>query len=64
MEDKKLYRKSQGKMITGVCAGLADYFQVDANLVRALCLLLALSGPGIIGYLACTVLIPEYRDQD
>lgn len=34
--DKKLYRNRKNGMVGGVCAGLADYFEVDRVLVRIL----------------------------
>lgn len=34
--DKKLYRNRRKGMVGGVCAGLADYFEVDRVLVRIL----------------------------
>lgn len=34
--DKKLYRNRNKGIVGGVCAGLADYFEVDRKLVRIL----------------------------
>ena len=34
--EKKLQRDSRNKVIGGVCAGLANYFDIDASLVRLL----------------------------
>ena len=34
MEMKKLYRSETNKMIAGVCGGIAEYFDIDATLVR------------------------------
>lgn len=34
--DKKLYRNRHKGLVGGVCAGLADYFEVDRVLVRIL----------------------------
>lgn len=34
--DKKLYRNRRKGIVGGVCAGLADYFEVDRKLVRIL----------------------------
>lgn len=31
---KRLYKSSTDKMISGVCGGLADYFNVDVTIVR------------------------------
>ena len=32
--EKKLYKSSKKKMIDGVCAGIAEYFNIDPTLVR------------------------------
>ena len=34
--EKRLVRNVQDKKIAGVCAGLADYLDIDATLVRGL----------------------------
>jgi len=34
--DKKLYRNRRKGIVGGVCAGIADYFEVDRKLVRIL----------------------------
>jgi phage shock protein C len=31
---KRLLRPREGRMVAGVCVGLADYFGIDVNLVR------------------------------
>lgn len=36
MGARKLYRRTDQRMIGGVCAGLAHYFDLPVNLVRAL----------------------------
>lgn len=36
---KKLYRNRQNKIIGGVCAGLADYFDVDVVIVRIIAII-------------------------
>lgn len=57
--NKKLYRNTGNKMIAGVCAGIADYINIDPTLVRLLWALIGLSGAGIVAYLACALIIPE-----
>ena len=49
-----------GRMLAGVCAGIADYLAVDATIVRvAFAVFTFLGGAGIPAYLACLLLIPE-----
>lgn len=46
--EKKLYKSSKNKMIDGVCAGVAEYFNIDPTLVRiGLVLFSAMGGAGI-----------------
>ena len=43
-EPRKLYRSRTHRMVAGVCGGLAEYFNIDATVIRALFLLLAVFG--------------------
>lgn len=55
-----LRRAYHGRMVGGVAAGLADYFAVDATIVRVAFVALALLGGAALPiYLACVLLIPE-----
>jgi phage shock protein C len=57
---KKLYRSQTDKKIAGVCGGLAEYFDIDATVVRIIFIILLLPGgfPGLIPYLILWVLVP------
>jgi phage shock protein PspC (stress-responsive transcriptional regulator) len=51
-------------MIAGVCAGIADFFDVDPNLVRLAFVVLGLvGGLAVPLYLAGWVLIPDEGDE-
>jgi phage shock protein PspC (stress-responsive transcriptional regulator) len=59
---KTFRRRMQGSAIAGVCAGLADYFGIDALIVRlAFVGLTLISGglPGIILYLVMAFVVPS-----
>jgi phage shock protein PspC (stress-responsive transcriptional regulator) len=57
---KKLYRDDYNKMIGGVCKGLADYFDIDVSIVRALFLLtLIFKGGGVIVYIVLMIVLPK-----
>ena len=56
---KRLYRIESGKMLAGVCGGIAEYFDIDPTLVRALWVLFILGGSGILLYIILAVLIPS-----
>jgi phage shock protein PspC (stress-responsive transcriptional regulator) len=48
-------------MIAGVCGGLAEYFSVDAILVRIAAVVLALTahGAGLLAYLIFWIIVPQ-----
>jgi phage shock protein PspC (stress-responsive transcriptional regulator) len=55
-----LTRPREGKVIAGVCAGLADRFGWSPNVVRVLFVLSCLlPGPQVLLYLALWVLMPK-----
>ena len=58
--DKTLYR-SRDSVVGGVCAGLADYFDLDAVIVRTLAIVLALvtSGGVALLYAALWAILPK-----
>ncbi len=59
-ERKRLYKSRNNKMICGVCAGIADYFNIDPSIVRVLWAVLALAaGTGVLVYIACAIILPE-----
>lgn len=57
---KKLYRSSTDKKIAGVCAGLAEYFNIDPTIVRIVFVILLLPGglPGFIPYVILWIVVP------
>ena len=56
---KRLMRSSTDKKLGGVCAGLAEYFDMDTTLVRVLWLLIVLcGGTGILLYLILWLVLP------
>lgn len=58
--EKRLYRVEQGKMITGLCGGIGEYFGIDPTLVRlGAVLFCALGGCGVLAYLVGTIIIPK-----
>ena len=58
---KKLYRSQTDRKIAGVCAGIAEYFNIDPTIVRVIGVILLLPGglPGLIPYLILWVIIPD-----
>ena len=64
MNGKKLC-KGHEKMLSGVCSGLAEYFDIDVTLVRvgyALLTAFFAGVPGIIAYIILAVIMPDPTD--
>lgn len=57
--EKRLYRIQEGKVIAGVCGGIAQYLNVDPTVIRLLWALFGLCGAGILGYIIAMFIIPE-----
>lgn len=58
---KNLYRSSTQKMLGGVCAGLANYFDIDTSLMRLIFVAVALVTalfPMILFYIIAWIVIP------
>ena len=58
---KHLMRPRAGRKIAGVCAGFAEYFDLDVTLVRLIWLITALIpvGASLIAYVIAWIVIPE-----
>lgn len=60
--DRKLYLSDTDKKISGVCGGLAEYFNIDSTIIRLLWVFLllptALIG-GTIAYFIAAAIIPK-----
>jgi phage shock protein PspC (stress-responsive transcriptional regulator) len=56
---KRLMRSSRDKKIGGVCAGLAEYFDLDPTIVRVVWLLAILfAGTGFLVYIILWIVLP------
>ena len=58
---KRLVRSRTNRKIAGVCAGFAEYFDLDVTLVRVVWLVLLLIPPclGLLSYLIAWIVMPE-----
>lgn len=60
MNNNRLYKSNESRMLCGVCGGIAEYFNLDPTLVRlgwvAFC---ALGGSGILAYIIAAIIIPD-----
>ncbi len=59
-KSKKLYRSRYNRLIGGVCAGLADYFNIDTTWMRLIFIVcLLLGGSAILVYVVMWIIVPE-----
>ena len=59
---KRLYRDEQNKVLGGVCAGIANYLNLDPILVRVLWLLLF--GISFVAYLLLWIAVPSSSEKE
>ena len=56
---KKLYRSEEDRWVSGICGGLASYFEMDSTLVRVIFILISFAaGGGLLIYLILWLIIP------
>ena len=59
---KKLYNIDQGKVLCGVCGGIAEYMNLDPNIIRLLTVLLGIFSaffPLLIAYIVMACILPD-----
>ena len=57
---KRIYKIRDQKKLCGVCAGVAEYFDLDPTLVRVLWAAISLGyGVGVMAYIICAVVFPD-----
>src|ERR687895_1270855 len=62
-ETPRLDRRADGRLVVGVCRGLADHLGLEVVIVRlAFSLLIVAGGMGVAAYIALWVLVPQ-RDE-
>ena len=61
-EYKRLYRSVDDRMVGGVCAGIADFFDIDPTIVRLVFVLgFFASVSGLFwAYIIMMIVVPEY----
>lgn len=62
MNDKKL-KRSNDRVIAGVCAGIGEYFGIDPTAVRVAYALLTLCTcfSGVLAYIIMWIIIPSQK---
>ena len=57
---KRLEKSKDNITIDGVCAGVANYFELDPTLVRvAWVVFCCVGGSGILAYILCMIIMPR-----
>ena len=62
---KKFYRSHDDKVLAGVCGGIAQYFNLDATIVRLVFLgATLLAGSGVVIYILLWLFTPDSATGD
>ncbi|MEJ7589308.1 MAG: PspC domain-containing protein [Ferruginibacter sp.] len=62
---KRLFRNENDKVIGGVCGGLANYFGLDAMVVRIIFVIVSLVfGTGLLAYLILWIAVPSSASRE
>ena len=65
MMTKTLRKSATDKKISGVCGGIAEYFNIDATIVRIILVAFTLfGGSGILVYIVAALIMPEALPYD
>ena len=57
---KRLYKSSTDKKVSGVCGGIANYFDVDPTVIRLIWVIFTLvGGSGLIAYIIAAIIMPD-----
>jgi len=57
---KRLYKSNTNKVISGVCGGISEYFNIDPTLVRLGMVFFSLwGGSGIVAYIIAALIMPS-----
>lgn len=66
MARKRLMRPRAGRKFAGVCAGFAEYFDLDVTLVRVLWVVITFFTGivfGVAGYMVAWIVMPDVPEQ-
>lgn len=60
MNGKRLYKSRDNRMISGVCAGIAEYFGIDPHAgPSGLGGVQPAGGSGLLAYIIAAIIVPE-----
>ena len=62
--EKKLYRSKTNRKLLGVCGGIADYFEIDATIIRLLLVFaIIFAGVGLLAYFIAAFIMPVNPEE-
>ncbi len=62
--EKRLYKSNTDKKLDGVCAGIAEYLNIDPTVVRLLWALAVLgAGVGVLAYIVAAIVLPRKPEE-
>lgn len=65
MNNKRLYRIESQKKICGVCAGIAEFLNVDVTIIRLAWIVFSMiGGSGVLVYFLSALVMPVKEDSD
>ena len=57
---KKLYKDPSDKKISGVCSGIAKYFDIDPTIIRLIwAIAVFVFGTGVLAYIICALVMSD-----
>ena len=57
---KRIYKNREKKMLCGVCAGVAEYFDIDPTIVLVIWGVGCFAwGAALIAYIVCAIVFPD-----
>lgn len=60
---KRLYKSDKDKQVSGVCQGIAEYFDMDPSIVRiAFAFTILFMGTGLLLYIIMAIVLPEKKE--
>mgnify|MGYP000447045951 CR=1 FL=1 len=62
MESKRLYKSNRNRILCGVCGGIGEFFGVDPTVIRVAWVIFAMTGTGILAYIAAAIIMPSIAE--
>ncbi len=60
---KRIYKSNTEKKLSGVCGGIAEYFDLDPTVIRlAWVAFTLLGGSGILAYIIAAIVMPKKQE--